>query len=345
MAIKKFPGFIDVHVHLRDPGATHKEDFQTGSRAAVKGGFTFVIDMPNNPTPTISPEALQEKIRLAEQKSIVDIGFHYGTDGQNTETFKTVIDNEKVFGLKIYCNYTTGTLLVEDQLLWNNIFREWESKKPILVHAEKEKLPYMIALSKKYNRHLHVCHISLTEEVSMVRRAKEIGIYISAGVTPHHLFLTEKDVNRLGSLAMMKPPLGTQADQEALWKGLRDGTIDLIETDHAPHTKEEKEKTPAPFGVPGLETAVGLMFKAVHEGKISEREVIKFFHDNPARIFNVPTHENTFIMLDPDQSYIMGEDGYETKCHWSPFDGWKLYGQIQMVVIKGKTILEKRKLI
>ena len=114
MSLKIFPGFIDVHVHLREPGATHKEDFQIGSRAAVKGGFTFVMDMPNNSTPTISPERLAEKIQLS-QKALIDIGFHYGTDGQNTETFEEVMDNERVFGLKIYCNHTTGTLLIEDQ--------------------------------------------------------------------------------------------------------------------------------------------------------------------------------------------------------------------------------------
>jgi len=338
MLLKKFPGFIDVHVHLREPGATQKEDFQTGSRAAVKGGFTFVMDMPNNSTPTISPERLAEKIQLS-QKALIDIGFHYGTDGQNTETFEEVMDNERVFGLKIYCNHTTGTLLIEDQPVWEKIFKAWESKKPILVHAEGDRLPYLIALGKKYNRHLHVCHISQANEVMMVRRAKEQGIYISAGVTPHHLFLIDKDVEKLGSLAMMKPPLNTQQDQDALWRGLRDGTIDLIETDHAPHTKEEKKQSPAPFGVPGLETAVGLMFKSIHDGKISEREVVRLLHDNPARIFNIPTDENTYVMLDPDQSYICGEDNYETKCGWSPFHGWELYGKIEIMVVKGKVLL------
>ena len=112
MALKKFPGFIDAHVHLRDPGATHKEDFYTGSRAAAKGGVTFMIDMPNNPTPTISKERLEEKIKLADEKSLIDICFHYGTNGKNTETFKDVWDNPRVMGLKLYCNHTTGEMLI-----------------------------------------------------------------------------------------------------------------------------------------------------------------------------------------------------------------------------------------
>ena len=359
MSLKIFPGFIDVHVHLREPGATHKEDFQTGSRAAVKGGFTFILDMPNNVTPTISPERLAEKIQLS-QKAIIDIGFHYGTDGKNTETFEEVMDDRSiaplgtysedrprnmVYGLKIYCNHTTGTLLIEDQPVWEKIFKAWESKKPILIHAEGDRLPYLIALGKKYNRHLHVCHISQANEVMMVRRAKEQGIYISAGVTPHHLFLTDKDVEKLGAFGIMKPPLGTKNDQEALWKGLRDGTIDLIETDHAPHTKEEKNQTPTPFGVPGLETAATLMATAVIDKRVAEHDFVRLFYDNPQRIFAVPVQDDTYIEMDWETSYNIGDDGYETKCGWSPFDGWPVKAKVVKVVLRGKTLLEKGELL
>src|SRR5258708_2631495 len=139
MSLLRLPGLIDVHVHLREPGATHKEDFLTGSRAAVKGGFTFIIDMPNNPTPTISLERLAEKIALSK-KAICDIGFHYGTNGLNTESFAAAAQNPKVFGLKLYCNHTTGEMLLDDPILVEKVFQTWESEKPILVHAEGEKL-------------------------------------------------------------------------------------------------------------------------------------------------------------------------------------------------------------
>lgn len=344
MSLKKFPGFIDTHVHLRDPGATHKEDFYTGSRAAVKGGFTFVIDMPNNPQPTISIEALEEKLRLSDRKGVIDIGFNYGTNGRNTETFKQVWENPRVFGLKLYCNHTTGEMLIEDLTLLEKVFKEWNSQKPILVHAEGIQLAAIIALGTLYERRIHVCHISQAIEVELVKRAKQKKLLITAGTCPHYLFMTEKDRETMKGYATMKPPLGTQADQNALWEGIRNETIDLIETDHAPHTKEEKEKDPPAFGVPGLETAAGLMFKAVQEKKIKEEDIPRLLHHNAKIIFNIPDQGDTYIEVDPDRPYICGEDGYETKCGWSPFDKIELYGKIETVVFKGKTLLTCGKL-
>ncbi len=347
MPLKRFPGFIDAHVHLRDPGAIHKEDFRTGTRAALAGGFTFVLDMPNNPTPTISPERLEEKIRLADEKALCDVGFHYGTNGYNTETFKLVWDNPRVFGLKVYCNHTTGEMLIEDQELLEKVFDAWQSPKPILVHAEGTQLEIVLGLAKKYERKLHVCHISQASEVAMVREAKSEGQNVSTGVCPHHLFLTTVDLQKSEAKKkgyfMMKPPLGTQIDQDALWGGLRDGTIDIVETDHAPHTREEKEKDPPAFGVPGLETAVGLLFKAVKEKRIEESDIVKFLHTNPKKIFNIPDQPDTYIELDPEKEYIVGESDYETKCAWSPFEGWKLYGKVEGVLVRGKKIIEGEK--
>ncbi len=345
MALKRFPGFVDVHVHLREPGATHKEDFHTGSRAAVKGGFTFIIDMPNNPTPTISVERLNEKIALVKEKAVCDIGFHFGTNGKNTDEFKGAIASPHVFGLKLYCNHTTGEMLIEDLTLLENVFAAWESDKPILVHAEGVQLAAALTLALVYDRRLHVCHITQAIEVELVRRAKAHGQAVTAGVCPHHLFMTEKDRETMKGYAIMKPPLGPQSDQDALWKGLNDGTIDVVETDHAPHTKEEKEKDPPAYGVPGLETAVGLMFKGVHEGRIKEDDVTKFLYTNPKAIFNIPDQPDTYVELDPGKEYVAGSDGWESKCGWSSFDGWTLYGKIETVVFRGKTLLKDGKII
>lgn len=337
--IKRYPGFIDVHVHLREPGATQKEDFATGSRAAVKGGFTFIIDMPNNPTPTFTSEALAEKIQLSKT-TMCDIGFHYGTNGKNTETFSEIWNNPLVFGLKLYCNHTTGDYLIEDPVLLEKVFASWNSQKPILVHAEGAKLELTVSLAKKYNRYLHVCHISQKSEVQVVKNAKKTGQLLTAGATPHHLFMTATDVETKGSYAMMKPPLGSQEDQDALWDGIIDGTIDIVETDHAPHTKEEKAKIPPPNGVPGLETAVGLLWSAVHDARIEESMVKTLLYDNPKKIFNIPDQKNTYVDLDPDQEWIVGKDGYETKCGWSPWEGTKLYGKVMTVVLHGKTVIK-----
>lgn len=338
--LKKFPGFIDVHVHLREPGATHKEDFYTGSRAAIKGGFTFIIDMPNNPTPTISVARLAEKKKLA-QKGICEIAFHYGTNGQNTDTFARVMTDPQVYGLKLYCNHTTGEMLIEDLALMEKVFEHWTSDKPILVHAEGIELAATIGLAHTYQRRLHVCHITQAIEVELVRRAKAQGMKITAGVTPHHLFMTEKDRETKGALAIMKPPLGTQHDQDELWAGLLDRTIDIVETDHAPHTLAEKQAEVPPYGVPGLETAVGLLFVAVKTKKMPLALVKKVLYDRPKEIFQIKGQADTYVELDPDKPWVVGEDGYESKCGWSSFDGWQLYGQPRTVVINGKKMMDK----
>jgi dihydroorotase-like cyclic amidohydrolase len=345
MALQRFPGLIDVHVHLREPGATHKEDFITGTRAAIKGGFTFIIDMPNNAPPTISKERLEEKISLTDEKAVCDVGFHFGTNGKNLEEFPAAIASPRVFGLKIYCNHTTGEMLIEDVTLLNEVFKAWQSSKPILVHAEGVQLAAALSLARLHERRLHVCHITQAIEVELVRLAKSKGQDVTAGVCPHHLFMTEKDRETMKGYATMKPPLGTIEDQQALWKGLNDGSIDVVETDHAPHTKEEKEKDPPAYGVPGLETAAGLLFKAAHDGLIREADVTTFLYTNPRKIFNIPEQQDTYIELDPQKEYAIGEDGYESKCGWSPFDGWTAYGKVETVVLRGKTLLKDGKII
>lgn len=340
MSSLTLPGLIDPHVHLREPGAEHKEDFLTGSRSALRGGFTFVLDMPNNPIPTLTVDALLQKIHLAE-KAVIDIGFHFGTNGTNLAEFEKVWHHPRVFGLKVYCNHTTGELLVHDEAVLKNIFSAWRSEKPILVHAEGEQLAMSIRLAQQSGRRLHVCHISQASEVAMVRAAKADGQHISAGVTPHHLFLTDQDRERLGSHAIMKPPLGTTEDQDALWEGLRDGTIDLVESDHAPHTREEKMKDPAPFGVPGLETTLFLMLRAVREGRIAETHLSTLLFENAKNIFNIPAQEDTYVEIDKEASTVVGETGYESKCGWSPWEGETVPGRITKVVLRGKTVLEQ----
>lgn len=338
MPLTRLPGLIDVHVHLRDPGATQKEDFYTGSKAGVKGGFTFLIDMPNNPFPTVTPERLQKKIALADEKAVLDIGFHYGTNGHNLDTFSLVWNNPRVFGLKVYCNETTGELLIEDQNLLEKIWKAWESPKPILVHAEGAQLVFALDLAKKYGRRIHVCHVSLAKEVELIRQAKKQGMRVSSGVCPHHLFLLKEDEQRLGVKGLMKPPLPTPEDQAALWEGLQNKVIDLVETDHAPHLLSEKEVGTGTFGVPGLETAVGLLGKAVQERRIALTDIATLLYHNPQQIFNIPKQEDTFFEVDFEKTFLVGESGYETKCGWSPFEGWELPGLVQRVVLKGKTL-------
>ncbi len=274
-----------------------------------------MCDMPNNPgRPTVSIDRLEEKIRLSKKKSVCDVGFHYGTDGNNLDSFPAAWKNPHVYGLKIYCNHTTGELLVNDA---SRIFASWNSEKPILLHAEGEKLEECLALAKKFHRRLHVCHVARISDIDLIRKAPDS---VTAGVTPHHLFLEN---------GIVKPPIDN-ASHEALWEALLDGTIDLVESDHAPHSKEETQS----YGVPGLETTVGLLLKKDKHSPLSA-----WLYENPKKIFHIPDQENTYIELDPDKPYIVGQDGYETKCGWSPFDGWELYGKVRSVILRGRELL------
>lgn len=329
-----------MHVHLREPGATHKEDFASGSRAAVAGGFTFVCDMPNNyDDPTITTDRLKEKIRLSREKSLIDIGFHFGTDGKNLDHFAAAASSNSVFGLKIYCGETTGNLAISDQTVLDRIFAAWKCEKPILVHAEGELLAYTVDLAATYHRRIHVCHVSSVSDLETVQKAKSISQPVTCGVTPHHLFLTEEHLVKLGPYGLVKPPVGSGDMQAALWDAVASGLIDIIESDHAPHTREEKESGTEFFGVPGLETTLGLLFLAKKQGRITTEQIVTMLYERPMRIFSVPPQEDTYIEVDMDAAYIAGKNGYKTKSGWSPFDGWELYGRVDTVVLRGKPLV------
>lgn len=334
--IIRLPGLIDPHVHLREPGATQKEDFETGTKAAIAGGYTVVLDMPNNPIPTVTPEALQQKMDLAKGRIFADAGFHFGASRESVQYFDEVAG--KVFGLKLYMNHTTGELLIEDETLLEQIFSVWTTQKPILVHAESATLQKAISLAEKYQKRLHVCHVSLKEEVEIIKSAKEKGLDLSCEATCHHLFLTSEDVKRLGPYGMMKPPLASKEDADALWRAVGDGTIDMIGSDHAPHTKEEKMSEKIPNGVPGLETTLPLLLTAVNEGKLTIERVIELTSTNPRKVFNIHEQEDTYAEVDMDEEYLISNDNLQTKCKWTPFEGMKVTGKVKKVVLRGQLV-------
>lgn len=332
----KLPGLIDTHVHLREPGATQKEDFESGSKAAIAGGYTTILDMPNNPEPTTTLEALKKKIELAEGRVYTDLGFHFGATADSSSYFEAV--KEKVFGLKVYMNHTTGTLLQEDPNILQTIFSKWPKDKVLMVHAEGETLKKAIELAKRNRNKLHVCHVSLSSEIRLIKEAKNSGMSITCEVSCHHLFLTEEDVKRLGSYGIMRPPLASKKDQDALWEAVSDGTVDTIASDHAPHTKEEKNSSNPPNGVPGLETILPLLLTAVHEGKITEEKLIQITSENPRKIFNIPSQEDNSVEVDLNESYAIDSSKLYTKCGWTPFEGRKVTGKIHIVTLRGSVV-------
>jgi carbamoyl-phosphate synthase/aspartate carbamoyltransferase/dihydroorotase len=328
----KLPGLIDPHVHLRDPGQTDKEDFYTGTVAALAGGFTTVIDMPNNLEPITTLERLERKIASAKKQTVCDIGFYFGTLGDNFVEFPKVVD--KVKGLKVYLNITTGGFTVDPTKL-SAIYRAWESTKPILLHAEEDVLDEVFKTVSEQPKTTHVCHVSSKKELEFVIRAKEAGLPVSCGVTPHHLFLTDEDAKSLKGYGYMKPFLKSKVDQDFLWQHLK--YIDVIESDHAPHTKAEKEADPPLFGVPGLETTLPLLLTAEAEGRLTRTQLIERLHTNPARIFGVPVNEDTYIEINMNE-YVIVNDELLTKSGWSPFAGWHVIGRVHRVVLRDQEV-------
>lgn len=344
----KIPSVIDPHVHLREPGATQKEDFYTGTLAALAGGVTTVIDMPNNPTPTTSVAALKKKIDLAAKKALCSLLFYFGADNKNWDKFST-LKREKVKqslkGLKIYMDHTTGPLLVEELEVLKNHFKFWPEKLPILVHAEGATILKAIQLATMYEKRLHLCHLSQAAELEVIKWAKKKGVNLTCEVTPHHLFLNQSNEKVLGSLGMMRPPLATKADNQALWQGLVSGLIDCLATDHAPHTLKEKRSKNSPNGVPGLETMLPLMLTAVNQKRLTLKRLIELISENPAKIFDIKQDKGTFTEVDMSKKWTIKNSDLKTKCGWVPFNGWKVKGKVISVYLKGRKVFENGKLL
>ncbi len=333
----KLPGLIDVHVHLRDPGQTHKEDLLSGTSAALAGGFTCVVDMPNNAEPITTVERQKNKQAIAQEKAVSDIGFHYGSLGDNLETFEEAAKYS--VGLKLYLNNTTGGYVLDPENL-KKIYAAWPKDQVVLLHAEEDFIDVAIASMEGLERPIHICHMPSKEILEKIIKAKKEGKPVTCGVCAHHLFLNEQDVDKIGVFADMLPSLKPQADQDYLWKNL--DYIDIFESDHAPHTKEEKEA--GAHGVPGLETTLPLLLKAEAEGKITREQIIDKCHTTPARIFGIPTDENTYVEVDMTPTTIKNSE-LKTKCGWSPFDGWEVPGKVCKVVLRGETVYENGEVI
>jgi dihydroorotase-like cyclic amidohydrolase len=336
MPTVRLPGLIDPHVHLRDPGATHKEDFTTGTRAALAGGITMLLDMPNNPgAPVTSPAALATKTEIAAPRVLCDTGFYYGASASNAPTFAEVAP--RVFGLKLYLDHTTGDLKVDDLETIRDIMLAWQRHKPLLVHAEDRTLAMVLGLVPSVNRSVHFCHVSERIEIALIRDAKERGLPVTCEVAPHHLYLTEDDLPRLGGFGIMKPPLRRPADVDALWANL--DVVDMIATDHAPHTLDEKQSPVPPFGVPGLETSLPLMLTAVHRGRLSIDRLVELMHTAPARVFNLPAQPDTYIEIEPERRWTIAARDMHSKCAWTPFEGMEVVGAVSTVVLRGDVVV------
>nr|MBC7244755.1 amidohydrolase family protein [Chloroflexota bacterium] len=340
MPIVELPGLIDAHVHLRDPGGTHKEDFYTGTCAALHGGIVAVLDMPNNIPPLTDTSTLAEKKRRAAEKAVCDYGFFVGASTDNADAVGNLRD---AVGLKMYLNESYGPLRLEQLPLLMKHFQSWPKGRPIAVHAEEHMVAVAIALGQLYGQHVHICHLSRRAEMELVRRAKERGWKVTCEVTPHHLFLSEEDQRALGALAYMKPTLGSAEDRQALWDNL--DIIDVVATDHAPHTLEEKKSAQPPPGVPGLETMLPLMLTAVAEGRLSLDRLVSLTSTGPARVYGLQPQQDSRVVVDTDACYEIDASHLFTKCSWTPFQGWQVKGRVLRTYVRGTLAYEEGRIL
>ena len=340
------PGIIDVHTHMRDPGLTHKEDFTSGSKACARGGVTTFIDMPNTIPVTVTEKALMDKKDMMVGRSYVDYGFHFGgSKKDNSEEIKKVLD--KVASTKIFLNMSTGDMLIEDEKVVENIFRE---SKIISVHAEEGMVEKAIEFCKKYDKELYLCHLSKASEIELLRKAKAEGVKVFGEVTPHHLFLNVEDVNateRSKMLLRMKPELKERSDNEALWKALADGTLDSIGTDHAPHLIEEK-LAKLTYGVPSVENSLEMMLNGVKESRITFERLIEVMCKNPAKIFKIKNkgdiavgYDGDLVIVDINDNSPIKDDKVITKANWTPFENCNRGGRVLTTILRGEIVYNK----
>ncbi len=348
----RFPGLVDVHVHLRTPGGEHKEDFRTGSAAALAGGFTTLLAMPNTQPPLATYHEWHIAQIRAQKESLCDVFLFAGASAEHINDLSDFAKNAPA--LKVYLNDTYGPLRVEGIEPFRRIVQAWPASKPIAVHAEGDAVAIAIAMAALYQRHIHICHVSRRDEIELIADAKTRGLDVTCEVTPHHLFLTEADAAHLGPLGDMRPRLASQGDVEALWEHINT-TIDCVASDHAPHTLEEKGLAseadvisllpPPPPGVPGLESTLPLLLTAAAEGRLTYERILALLYTNPLRIYHLPEQAETWIDVDEHGSYTFPDHPLYTKCGWSPFEGRRMTGRLTHVVYKGKEIYRDGKVL
>lgn len=340
----KLPGLIDPHVHFREPGATHKEDWDTGTSAALAGGFTMVLAMPNTQPPIFDAATLDLTLKAAKQKARCDYAQFVGAGPANAASVAKLAP--RAAGLKMYLDMTFGDLRLDDMTLWQLHFAHWPKKQPLVVHAESRSMAAAILMAGLYNRSIHIAHVSLREEILLIKAAKQRGIKVTCEVCPHHLFLTKEDRLAVGhghpGRSEVRPRLATQKDVDALWENM--AVIDCFATDHAPHTLAEKDGASPPPGFPGLETALPLLLTAVEDMRLSLEDLVQKMYVRPIEIFNLPQQPQTWIEVDDQTVYEIQAAEMKSHCGWTPFQGWKVKGRVRKVVLRGREVYRDGKL-
>jgi len=370
------PGVIDPQVHFREPGLEHKEDLFTASCACARGGVTSFLEMPNTRPLTTTQETLDDKLARAAQKCLVNYGFFMGATAEN---LPDLLSAHPSCGIKIFMGSAHGALLVPTEAELEPIFAQ--GSRLIAVHAEdqariieRRKLfagitdpaihsqiqdeeaaliatKLALKLSKKYQRRLHILHLSTGIEAELLRQDKPT--WVTAEVTPQHLVLTTAEYARIGTLAQMNPPLRSAENLDVLWQALLDGVIDFIATDHAPHTLAEKAQPypQSPSGMPGVETSLAVMLTQAKQGRCTVAQVAHWMSKAVADAYLIPNkgviapgYDGDLVLVDLENYKPVLRAELQTKCGWSPFEGQNLTGWPQVTIVGGQIVYERGQL-
>lgn len=374
------PGVIDDQVHFREPGLTHKATIASESKAAVAGGITSFMEMPNTNPQTITLEALDDKFKIADEVSPANFSFYFGATNTNTDLLKK-LDATKVCGVKVFMGSSTGNMLVDDQKALEAIFKE----SPVLIatHCEDEHtiqqnmadakaqygddIPFQmhpvirnaeacylssskaVALAIKTGARLHVLHLSSAKEMSLFAAGHVCDKKITAEGCVHHMWFDDSQYDAKGSLIKWNPAIKSRDDRDVLRKSLKEGRIDVIATDHAPHTLEEKQGSysKAPSGGPLVQHSLVTMLEMVHQGVFSAEMVVEKMCHNPARLFQIDRRgfirEGFYadlVLVDPQSEWTVSKENILYKCGWSPFEGQKFQSKVTHTIVNGHLVYE-----
>jgi dihydroorotase (multifunctional complex type) len=380
------PGLIDEHVHLRDEGKAYKEDFTSGTAAAAAGGFTTVLDMPNNDPVTMSVQTLQNRLRVAQRKILVNVGF-YSEFPKKLPAIAEIVA-EGAVGFKLFMGCQIGGLNIDDDQSLQDGFKEVaKSNVPLAVHAEdkatltanEEKLKQakktgtadflrahtesvelkaiqrLLKLSEQTDVRLHFCHVSTQEGLNAIAEAKKGGRPVTSEVTPNHLLLSSDDMKRYGQMVIMAPPLRSKTHIDAIWKGIEDGSVDALGSDHAPHAQSEKSASniwDVKVGVPGLETTLPLMLTVVKKNRLTINQVVQLLAEKPAEIYGLNDlgrlekgKNADLTILDFNRQFKIDASKFKSKAKFSPYDGWDVQGKVVKTIVNGQVVFDEGEIV
>jgi dihydroorotase len=374
------PGLIDIHVHLRDLQQSYKEDYYSGTCAAAAGGFTTVIDMPNTSPVTDSAERLREKMDLAKQKIIVNVGFNI-VPASLDEVSKS---KTLAMGCKINLVKQWSSLPTDDDSLRSLIDRAAATGKMVIFHAEDDKtvseLESKLKVGKSfkcyYKAHpteaedaavarvldcatnpdarIHFCHVSSVKSLRLIRKARREGRHVTCEITPHHMLLSEESSSKLGGVSIMDPPLRSRETARRLFSAVRRGVADVVASDHAPHSMEEKLRADwweVPPGIPGLETTTPLLLTEFARGRISLRRIVEVLAESPARIFGIDRGRigigavADIILVDLRRRFKIDSSTFFSKAKYSPFDGREVTGKVVKTFVRGELVYDEGRIV